>query len=700
MSDTAEPIPKPIPSPLSSPDSDTELPVEMSPPPPTEYSTDPIWSDVIPIPQHEGPFPVVRIAYTKEFKEVHDYLRAMLKTNEQSDRALSLTEHAVTLNPANYTTWQYRRVLLKAMGCDLEKELDFIASVIGKHPKNYQVWYHRQKLTEWIGSPGKEFEFTADCLEDDTKNYHVWQYRQWLLEKFPSYYKAELEFVDTLIKNDVRNNSAWNQRYFVLTKMSEFTVELVRKEIEYTKLCIRLSLHNESPWNYMRGILNCQDLSLYLEVKIWILQTIAKRKPSIYAYSILIDICEMEIEEGGPEMCQNALTEALSYCQILGEDMDVIRKNYWAYTADRLKNLFTVIHGVNTFHSSLIVTKEISMISKGSFVVIKPIGKGSMGIVYLIKSLNEDSIEGAELFAMKEMDYGYDANGCIQLVQEYCNRGTLYQFVKERRANSEEFLNEKEVLIWSCQLASALVYLHDSKILHRDLKSQNIFLTSDLSDFHTSPLTTVLKLGDFGISRPLEGTYDLASTCIGTPAYMAPEVCHKSLYSYPCDMWSIGCVIVEICSLKPAFQSTSLVAMVFKILNADYTQIPGKYSQSLSAFIDSLFRVEPELRPTAKQAMNILSELLETVSVTKFAESNTLDEYDNDFDSFSDHSSDTNCDISQGMATLSLTLCPDTTKEIVTQTTNENVVKSRGISQQNSDNYSDDFDSYSENEDG
>lgn len=93
------------------------------------------------------------------------------------------------------------------------------------------MWFHRQKLTEWIGLPGQEFEFTAECLEDDTKNYHVWQYRQWLLEKFPSYYKAELEFVDSLIKNDVRNNSAWNQRYFVLSKTSEFTVELVRREV-------------------------------------------------------------------------------------------------------------------------------------------------------------------------------------------------------------------------------------------------------------------------------------------------------------------------------------------------------------------------------------------------------------------------------------------------------------------------------------
>lgn len=132
------------------------------------------------------------------------------------------------------------------------------------------------------------------------------------------------------------------------------------------------------------------------------------------------------------------------------------------------------------FHTSLNVTKEISLISKGSFVVLKPIGKGSMGIVFLIRSTGEDGKEGNELFAMKEMDYSKDTelddrlkliqreirilsqlshpyivhyytsmasvrNSCIQLVQEFCNRGTLYHVVKERRVKGEEYFTEKEV---------------------------------------------------------------------------------------------------------------------------------------------------------------------------------------------------------------------------------------------------------------
>ena len=144
----------------------------------------------------------------------------------------------------------------------------------------------------------------------------------------------------------------------------------------------------------------------------------------------------------------------------------------------------------NTFQTSTTVAKEISLISKGSFVVLKSIGRGSMGIVYLIRSVSEDSSKGNELFAMKEMDYssggmeefcGSDykqlntrlkliqreirilshlshpnivhyyasmlsvSSGYIQLVQEFCNRGTLYQAVREKRLGGEGYYTEREV---------------------------------------------------------------------------------------------------------------------------------------------------------------------------------------------------------------------------------------------------------------
>ena len=102
----------------------------------------------------------------------------------------------------------------------------------------------------------------------------------------------------------------------------------------------------------------------------------------------------------------------------------------------------------------------------------------------------------------------------------------------------------------------ALEYVHGRKTLHRDLKSQNIFLTAN----------NTIKLGDFGISKVLENTNDQALTVQGTPYYMSPEVCQSKAYSYTSDVWALGCILYELCTLKHAFSSENLLGLVFKIV--------------------------------------------------------------------------------------------------------------------------------------
>ena len=97
------------------------------------------WRDVVPIPQNDGPVPVVMIAYSDRFKDVHDYFRAVLKSGEKSQRVLDLTEDALEMNPANYTVWHYRREVIKAIGADIKEELAYSREMIEEHPKNYQV---------------------------------------------------------------------------------------------------------------------------------------------------------------------------------------------------------------------------------------------------------------------------------------------------------------------------------------------------------------------------------------------------------------------------------------------------------------------------------------------------------------------------------------------------------------------------------
>ena len=101
-----------------------------------------------------------------------------------------------------------------------------------------------------------------------------------------------------------------------------------------------------------------------------------------------------------------------------------------------------------------------------------------------------------------------------------------------------------------------LEYIHGWKILHWDIKLQNIFLTGN----------NTIKLGDFGISKVLESTVEAAMTVVGTPYYMSPEVCESKPYTFKSDVWALGCVLYELCTLKHAFNAENLLGLVFKIV--------------------------------------------------------------------------------------------------------------------------------------
>ena len=101
-------------------------------------------------------------------------------------------------------------------------------------------------------------------------------------------------------------------------------------------------------------------------------------------------------------------------------------------------------------------------------------------------------------------------------------------------------MSENQVSNITVQIALAMKHVHDRKILHRDLKSQNIFLTSK----------GIVKLGDFGIARVLRNTGELASTQIGTPYFMSPEILANKRYNNKTDIWSLGCVVFELMCLR------------------------------------------------------------------------------------------------------------------------------------------------------
>nr|XP_010958885.1 serine/threonine-protein kinase Nek1 [Camelus bactrianus] len=250
------------------------------------------------------------------------------------------------------------------------------------------------------------------------------------------------------------------------------------------------------------------------------------------------------------------------------------------------------------------------------YVRVQKIGEGSFGKAilvkstedgrqYVIKEINisrmsnkereESRREVAVLANMKHPNIvqyreSFEENGSLYIVMDYCEGGDLF-----RRINAQKgvLFQEDQILDWFVQICLALKHVHDRKILHRDIKSQNIFLTKD----------GTIQLGDFGIARVLNSTVELARTCIGTPYYLSPEICENKPYNNKSDVWALGCVLYEMCTLKHAFEAGSMKNLVLKIISGSFPPVSLHYSHDLRSLLSQLFKRNPRDRPSVNSIL-------------------------------------------------------------------------------------------------
>jgi len=181
-------------------------------------------------------------------------------------------------------------------------------------------------------------------------------------------------------------------------------------------------------------------------------------------------------------------------------------------------------------------------------------------------------------------------NKKLCIVMSYAEKGDLYKRIKAAARGKP--ISSEQVMTWFTQATLALKYLHELHILHRDLKTQNMFLAAD----------DRLKIGDFGISRLLAGTCAFAKTVIGTPYYMAPEICAERPYSWASDIWALGCVLFEMYQLKVPFEGRSVKELMQKIAREKAPPCSRAPSAARDLCCKMMAR-DSRQRPTASQIL-------------------------------------------------------------------------------------------------
>ena len=230
----------------------------------------------------------------------------------------------------------------------------------------------------------------------------------------------------------------------------------------------------------------------------------------------------------------------------------------------------------------------VGKIGKGTFGIVYKVKKVNNPLIYVIKQislngLNEQQINQvkteAKLLSLIKSNYvveyyeSFLESEDLNIVMEYCDNGDLCTYISKQKTPL------KEDLIWQMfiKITLGLTTIHKMKILHRDLKTLNIFLKKDME----------IKIGDLGVAKELNQA-SFANTLIGTPYYLSPEMCEDKPYNQKSDVWALGCILYELCTYRHPFNATNHGALILKILKTNPEPILASYSSKLQKLVDEI----------------------------------------------------------------------------------------------------------------
>ncbi|XP_013371229.1 PREDICTED: serine/threonine-protein kinase Nek3 isoform X3 [Chinchilla lanigera] len=245
------------------------------------------------------------------------------------------------------------------------------------------------------------------------------------------------------------------------------------------------------------------------------------------------------------------------------------------------------------------------------YVVLRVIGEGSFGRALLVqpksnnrmfamkeirlpKSFSDTQNSRREAVLLAKMKHpnivafkeSFEVEGHLYIVMEYCDEGDLMQKIKQQKG---KLFPEHTILNWFTQMCLGVNHIHKKRVLHRDIKSKNVFLTQNGK----------VKLGDFGSARLLANPMAFACTYVGTPYYVPPEIWENLPYNNKSDIWSLGCILYELCTLRHPFQANSWKTLILKICQGSIHPLPPRYSWHLQDLVRQMFKRTPSQRPSA-----------------------------------------------------------------------------------------------------